>query len=405
MKILFVANFLPDTNYTRDLSTALNSVIPESDVQYLCGRKHEPVTDGLQPAVDQVWEKGFLFFIPILKYIRLKKPDVVHVQHEFRNYGWTSSAIMFPWFIFLLHILGYTTVVTLHGVVSQKQLDQNFLEGFGFSDNPIYRFIIRVFLHYVYRLIYLFSDYCTVHTDVLMNILISEYGFRRNHVGVIPHGVREIGNVKVKPKHYRIYGKFPRLRNKKIILVFGYFSPRKGYEYLIRSFRSFRDLRGANRDWVLVLAGDVLKEFRYYKHKISRLISDLHLNSSVFITGYVDRRDIDDLYRLTKIVVIPAVYSFNTSGALSIALAYKKPILVSNVKPLADEITSNRFGMLYDKDGKHSFFTQLNTLTTDQKTYRAMESSLTDSVQKRYWRIVAKKHYALYKRLTGGSHS
>jgi len=238
-----------------------------------------------------------------------------------------------------------------------------------------------------------------VHTVFLKKILISEYGFFSKRTVVISHGVRKIANLDGASKNPKILNKFPTLINKKIVLVFGYFSPRKGYEYLIDAFFKFKEKNDQHNDWMLVLAGDVLREFKYYKKKIESLIKSKNLEKNILITGFVGKQDIDELYRLAKVVIIPAIFSFNTSGALSIALAYEKPILVANIKPLADEIIQNKFGILYDTLRVDTCVSQLKELTTNRSLYASLKVSLRKSIKKRYWHKMAKKHYSLYEKL------
>ena len=114
---------------------------------------------------------------------------------------------------------------------------------------------------------------------------------------------------------------------------------------------------------------------------------------------FADGVEVDEFYRSSKVVVIPAIISFNTSGALSLALAYKKPLLVANVKPLADEIVTNDFGLLYETSGKQSLEKQLTKLIEDRKLYTSLTEKLETSVTKRYWSKIAKIHYALYTKL------
>lgn len=396
---MFIANFLPDTNYTRDLTVSLKRVVDSRDEIFLCGRKNEPVLDNYVPHVDEVWARGFFFFIPIFRYIRSKKPDIIHIQHEFKTYGGIGSAVVLPICIGLLRLFGYVIVVTFHGVVSPHQLDKNFLESFGVKYSWLMKWMVALVFRYIYTSISIFSNAITVHTSFLQSILVDAYGLRGDRIHVIAHGVREIEKVKISTSSARILQKYPLLRKKNIITVFGYFSPRKGYEFLLNAFCALRRIDRSYDSWVLVLAGDVTSEYEYYKTRIVDQITKLKLQKNVLITGFVDKKDIDELYRLTRIVLIPAVYSFNTSGALSIALAYKKPILVADVKPLADEIRQNKFGFLYDSHDPSSCVKQLRKLIDNRSVYVEAERSLLRSVKYRYWSKIARAHYKLYRQL------
>lgn len=398
MKIILVANYLPETNYTRDLSQGFIEILKKKDKLYLCGRKNEPVIDGKMPKVDEVWNKGILFFLPIIFYILKKRPGVVHFQQEFKTYGGIISALIFPWLLLFTKIIGVRVIVTPHGVVSQTQLNKNFLESFGLKDTIINKLLITIFLNYSYRLITAFSDFVTVHAPLLRDILVNEYSASPKKVIVIEHGIREIKDLKTnKGSVDQIYKKYKMLKNKEIILVFGYFSPRKGFEHLINSYSKIIK----NEDMVktiMVLAGDVAKEFSPYKKKIEKLIKKKKMNKHVLITGFIDGDEVDALYRMAKVSVIPAIFSFNTSGALAMTLAYTKPLLVADVKPLSEEIRLNNIGMLYNNLDPNSFGKTLKEIFLDKTKYDKLIKSVEKVANRRYWRNIAREHYDLYKK-------
>ncbi len=398
MKTVFVANFLPDTNYTRDLSQGFIQIMKKNDELYLCGRKNEPVLDGKMPEVDLVWKKGVFPYISIIKYIYSKKAQVVHVQHEFKTYGGILSAILFPWFILALRLLRLKVVITSHGIVSRKQLSKDFLEGFGLSYNLLNLFLVKSFLTYSYKLIIYFANCTTVHSPFLREILTNEYKCSPKKVVFVEHGIREIKDISLLPKNPKIYKKYPKLKNKNIILVFGYFSPRKGFEFLLEGFSDLIKSEKVD-NWIMVFAGDVNKEFLPYKLKIDKLIKNKKLDKYTLITGFIDAVEVDEFYRLAKISVIPAAYSFNTSGALAMTLAYRKPLMVSNVKPISEEIRLNKFGLLYDLGGKNSFENQFKKMISDKKTYSLIKSTLDKETPRRFWKNIALEHYKLYSKI------
>ena len=397
MKIVFVATYIPDTNYTRDLSVYFDKILKKGDKLYLCGPKNDRVLDNKKPKVNYVWRRGWKFFFDVLAYVKKKDPDVVHLQHEFKTYGGLISALLFPPLLLILRLLQYPVVVTIHGVVSPQQVDYQFLENFNVKPDKLRKFFVLGFFHYVYRSILLFSNKVTVHAPMLKEVFEKYYGACDGRVEVIDHGIREIKSRK-HAKNLGIFKKFPLTENKHLIIIFGHFSPRKGYELLIEEFTKITNKKKYD-NWMLVLVGDVQKEFFKYKRKIERLIKNNKLQKRILITGFVGARELDEFFRYAKIVTIPAIISFNTSGALSLALAYKKPMLVANVKPLADEVSRNNFGLLYTIGGKKALNIQLRELIENKKKYNSLVANLNRVVKKRYWTKIAKNHYELYDKL------
>lgn len=398
MKLVFVSNFAPATNYTRDLSIYFNKVLSKDDSLYLCGRRDEIISDNNNPQVDKVWERKNSFFLDILEYVWKVNPDVVHFQQEIKMYGPLSTALLLPWLILILRLKRVGVVTTIHAVVAPEQIDKNFLENFNVHYSPLKMIATKLFFKYIYITLGSFSNKITVHTDSLKKILVESYGMSSKKVIVIEHGIREIKDLREKPTSAAILKKFALLKGKKIILVFGYFSPRKGYEFLIDAFS---EALGKVRDnkWALALVGDVTKEFLPYKLKIEALIKAKKLERNVLIAGYADDQMVDEFYRLAKVVLIPAIISFNTSGSLSLALAYQKPLLVADVKPLSMEVKQNNFGLLYDGSNVKSCAKELVTLMSDENAYGILSEKLARSVKRRYWTNIAKQHYDLYKSL------
>lgn len=399
MKMILVANFLPDTNYTRDLSIELVSLMKNTDKLFLCGRKNEKVQDGKLPKVDQIWKRGILFFLPIIRYIFKNKPDIIHFQHEFKTYGGVISGLIFPVFIGALRLMGYKVIVTLHAVISKKQLSGLFLESFGLKNSIVNKLAISVFLDYSYKSINFLSNRAIVHTLSMKKILTEEYRFSNGKTLVVSHGIRKIAGLRNEIINPKLYGRFPILKGRKIIIIFGYFSPRKGYEVVIEAFSRLLQENTALKNWILVLAGDVKIEFKDYKNKIEKLIKSKDMEDNMLITGFVDAQDIDEFYRISKMSLIPAMFSVSTSGALAMTLAYKKPLLAANAKPLAVEIKENNFGILYDLSDLNSCASQLKKMMSDEAFRKKLSRELEKRISPRYWNKIAIRYYNLYENL------
>jgi len=400
MKIVFVSTFTPATNYTRDLSRYFYKILKPRDELFLCGRKVEEIQDNDEPQVDHVWSRDLSFVFTILKYVLERRPDVVHLQHEIKMFGGIITSMLYPWLLFLIRLFGFPVVVTIHGVVSPKQIDEKFLESFNVGYTPLKQFVVKLFFRYIYSFILFFSNKVTVHAPALREILVDEYGGGKNRVVVISHGIREVKNVDRIPARLSILKKYPAVKGKKVILVFGYFSPRKGYEFLIQALSTAFEMGVKRNGVVLALVGDVKDEFKPYKRKVLRLIRKEKMEKNVLITGYVDDNEIDEFYRYSYVVLIPAIISFNTSGSLSLSLAYQKPLLVSDVKPLGREVSENDFGLLYEPDNVDSCAKQIARIMTEKRLYESMKKKLSGFVGKRYWTRISKEHYSLYEKLS-----
>jgi len=396
MKTVFVANFLPDTNYTRDLSQGFIEAMEKRDKLFLCGRKGEPVIDGKKPDVDLVWKKGAFFFIPIFMYILKRRPNLIHFQHEFIMYGGVLSGFIFPWLILFLRIIKFKIVITLHVIISTKQLNKDFFESFGLKYNFLSRISAKLFLAYSYKLLVIFSNIVIVHTPLMRRVLIEQYKCNPDKIKVIELGNRMLSKHPIPIRNPYIVKKFPMLKNKDIILVFGRLSPRKGLEFLIHSFREMV-AENKKKNWILVFAGEVSNDYLGYKQKIENLIEKLKISRFIVITGFVNEKEVEELHRMAKVSVIPALFSVSVSGAISTALAYKIPLLVANVSPIAEEVKGNNIGRIFDNANINSFAQELKKLISDRYNHKKIMSSIEKVAARRYWTVVAREHYKTYK--------
>src|SRR6185437_11177185 len=98
------------------------------------------ILDKNLPKVQHIWRYGWKYFFDILAYVHKIKPDVVHLQHEFKTYGGLITALLFPILLFVLRLQGYPVVVTTHGVVSPKQVDFEFLDNFNVKPNTFMKY-------------------------------------------------------------------------------------------------------------------------------------------------------------------------------------------------------------------------------------------------------------------------
>ncbi|MBI4036870.1 hypothetical protein HY385_00405, partial [Candidatus Daviesbacteria bacterium] len=170
MKIVLVSTFALSTNYSRDLSVSLQKIASPKDTIYLCGKSGESAADNNPPKIDPVWRSGWLFVFDIFSYVLSKKPQLVHLQQEFKLYGNILSNILFPWLVLLLRLTGVKVVITIHGVISPQILGAGFLESFNLPQNLLTKTLAHLYLFYVYYLTGLFSTSIIVLAPALKDI-------------------------------------------------------------------------------------------------------------------------------------------------------------------------------------------------------------------------------------------
>jgi glycosyltransferase involved in cell wall biosynthesis len=126
---------------------------------------------------------------------------------------------------------------------------------------------------------------------------------------------------------------------KRTVLVFGFLTPEKGQDIVIRALVSLP------LDVKLILAGSVRRQQdRGYEQNLRQIIREHGLESRVEITGFVLPEKVEEYYRQAELVVVPLRES---SGSASLTQAFSRgaAILASDL-PLNKEIATRVPGVL-----------------------------------------------------------
>jgi glycosyltransferase involved in cell wall biosynthesis len=384
-------------SYTKNLVCGLKDLGTGIEIHVVAdknpGLQEEYMDDGV--IVHRVFEKKASYFLRIFKILRKIKPHIVHIQHEYFLYGGVFSAILFPLLILLSRVVSYKVVVTFHGVLPLKLLDDSKFREENGIEGPLW--LLKIGLLIVTKLISSLAHAVVVHGPLLQENLVGSYGVDRKKVIVIPHGVYEIELTAWKDAKRKL-----GLQNKKIILFFGYLTGYKGLDLLIEAFgyiiRKIPEV-------VLIIAGGEhprLKDSPNYRKYLEDLKAKARgISKNIIFTGFVPENEIPLYFSAADLVVFP--YKFATSiGPLSIVCSYRKPFLVSETLKKAfnfpDEIAfkENPTSLALKIE---NFFSSSNF--HNNKNY--YEKIISNIKEERSWSKISYKTFMLYKKLLLGN--
>jgi glycosyltransferase involved in cell wall biosynthesis len=334
--------------------------------------------------VYRCWNKGVSYPFQIFKKLSNNRVDIVHVQHEYFLFGGGFSALVFPFMLCLLRLLKKPIIVTLHGVIPVHSIDKQFLRDNMITGSP---FVLKWGVFIVTRLIAFFADGLIVHESFLKNVLTNEYCVSKKKVHVIRHGIEKPSEIIDANKAKEVLG----VSGKKILLFFGYITGYKGVELLVEAFR----LLERDEDFVLFIAGgehprlkhnpDYLEYIQCLRDK-ARNVSD-----RIIFTGFVSESAIPVYFSAADVVIFPYKVAMASSGPLSLAISYEKPVLISDVLAKSTEFKDLVF-QLSAKD-------LANTIEIFFKN-RAMYPKVLGYAKNRKmgcsWNITAKKTLHVY---------
>lgn len=377
MKVVFISSMLPSGHYSQYLTSGLSSiggmdfiVYADKNVENLaivgCGR------------IKNVWSKSVAYVYQIIREIIRDRPQVVHVQHELNMYGRIITAALFPLLLLALRATGIKLVVTVHASVYKRQIDREFMALFHKGSMLFGVLSLKVFFHYTFKCISIFSHKIIVHTHLAKNILVEDYDVNAKLINVIPISIpiRPIDNSKKKP--YFFY--------------FGYMVRRKGLGFALEGFKRFLD-NDKSSPYELVLAGGVIGGQEKALDEIKKMIQLNGLQDKVIIKGFVREDELDQLYSGAEAVIIPAKVSMGSSGPLFHAVSYGKCVIASRVGHFLEDIEHLETGILTENDKWEQAF---EYVAEHPEAVAKIEQAVTEKAAARTPSHIASEHFQVY---------
>ena len=301
------------------------------------------------------------------------RPHLVHVQS-------TLSARR-DWLPLLgLRLWGLPVILTAHNVVPHDREERD-----------------ARFMHAAYRLLYRTATHLVTHGQEPRSRLASEFGQPRSRVAVIPHGDYGFADQgrQFSPADARERLGLPS--RGRVLLCFGALREYKGIPDLIRAFaRSDIDPSIAH----LVIVG---KPAGLDPVALQRQIEEQGIaNRCVLRPEYVPFDEIGLYFRAADAVVLP-YRAITQSGALQLAYAFAKPVIVTRVGALPETVEHGRNGYVVPPNDLEALAEAISDLVSlDDRALAAMGKRSVDLAASRYgWPDIAASTICLYQRVLG----
>jgi glycosyltransferase involved in cell wall biosynthesis len=333
------------------------------------------------------WKKGIFYPFQIWLSSFRFKTDIFHIHHEYHLYGGVFSAIVFPLLILLLRSRA-PVVITLHGVISRKYLDKLDLE-----DRPFLKGLKMPLLKINLRQIFFLASKIIVHSDYLKEVIEKEYSIKTSKVLVISHGIKP-GTTMDTEKARRILN----ISAKKVVLFFGYLTPRKGLEQLMEAFVRVNNelpntllIIGASKNPRLAKK---LKYIDYYRHIQAKASK---IDSTCFV-GFIPQAKLPIYISAADVIAFPYTIPVSASGPLSIALGFNKLVLCSNIPTFKDIIKTDK--LMFRAGSTEDLYTKLKeVLGLSIEGRNALLNLLAETRNHSSWHQISIKTVAIYTEL------
>ena len=220
-------------------------------------------------------------------------------------------------------------------------------------------------------------DAVVVHSEHGQRRLVAELGVTPERVHVIPHGAFEhlvCGGADARP---------PFRTDAPVVLCFGLMRPYKGIELLLRAWRGIDGaelwIAGAPRMDISALTADAPAGVRF----VPRFISDSELPA---------------YFRRADLVVLP-YREIDQSGVLFTALAFGKPLLLSDVGGFP-EIAATGAARTFPAGDAAALHDSLRELLGDADALSQMATRAREAAAGEYsWEATARRTLDLYRSL------
>lgn len=320
---------------------------------------------------------------------RLNAADLVHVQHEYTFWGGVAPlASSLPQY---LRRLQRPYVITAHTVFTAAELLRLDVE-----TRPRQRLAKRLLAAYgpyrasVEREPFRRAAAVIVHTVAARERMLRR-GLRPERVHVLPAGIPEPYGEPLPPEEVEAMRDRFGLRGSRVMTVFGYVNPDKGYETALEALAA---LPPAVK--LLIAGGTRVEHERAYLDLLRERIRARGLEARVAITGYLEERQVAAAMALSDLVLVPHTAA-NGSYSVMVALSYGKPVLASDLACFREIAEAGGCVELFPPGDDRMLADRAGFLLASARTRADLAAAAREYAAGRRWSSVAEKTLAIYR--------
>ncbi len=241
------------------------------------------------------------------------------------------------------------------------------------------------------RLILTLPDRFIVHTERNAEQLAEAFGIARADIRVIPHGIfefyrdRDLGQAEARAE----LGIPPGAQ---VLLCFGHVRPYKGTEDLIAAYKAALP---ALPELFIIVAGKAWRD--ELKREIEEQLADVP--RKVLHLDYVPSSRIKAFFSAADVVVLPYREFAAQSGPGNIALAFEKPLIVSDVGGLPELVGNPK--AVFEAGNVAALTSAIEHCFSEPGALEAMARDSARLRERFSWRAIARATLGVYEELLG----
>lgn len=270
--------------------------------------------------------------------------DIAHIQYSSDHCGFWRDPFRIHNFHYFLKHIRIPRIVTVHDLthrlpfqivkgMSLKKLLYNVVTVPAINWTSYGEFLRGGFLYV--------ADHLIVHTTA-SKLFLESLNFKAEKLSVLYPGIPTI-----RPANNFSIREQVGWKDRRIISVFGFIGPHKGYETVLSAMKHLPD------SVTLIIAGGIRTEsYAPYLEQLNASIISFGLQDRVYVTGHLDDDRIGSILSASDIIMLPhrTIINTDTSYSLSYALAAKRFVITSD-KPFFLEVEQKYAAIKTFKDG------------------------------------------------------
>ncbi len=302
------------------------------------------------------------------RFLKQEEPDVIIMQ------WWTSSVAHMQLFLALVNKLKIKAnlVLEMHEIVDP--LEQSMLP-------------VRLYSQVLGKLIMRRADALVVHSASVKEQAIQTYYPRGDKVFVIPHGLYD-----------NYFQDCPKetareelgIKEEFVILCFGMIRKYKGVPYLVEAFNRLPEAIVSHSR--LIIAGE---DWGDEKGLGTLIGSSPHYRHITYEPKFVPDHLIPKYFSAADVAVLPYLRT-SGSGVASLAMAYGKPIITSDLEVTKEWLQGYRGAIFVPAGDSISIAEKLSEIYTQYKAGEVISYDATQGT----WDQVAKRYQQVMKQIT-----
>lgn len=355
--------------YTQALVNALR-LLPETEVEIV------PITEGKQSREH---------YLAIAERLNADDIDVVHVQHEHSFWGGILPGHSAYWEF--RYLITKPIVLTAHTTYTAEEMLRYRTE----------RRLLKKLAKWVLLRNHAWVDsveiapfitaVTIVHTEEAKQQLVGR-GADPKFIHVLPAGVPEVVAAATGGEAFRRrFG----LESYRLITIFGYTAPNKGYELTLKLLPSLPE------DVKLVIAGGPRNAaMEPYFAQLVRAIESSGERHRVIVTGYLPDEEVAEAMAASTVVLAPHTEATG-SYSVTIPLAYGKAVLASDLACFREIVGRIACLELFRSGDVEDCRRHLHRLLNDESRRATLERLAKEYAERYSWPRIAQQTRCIYE--------